>query len=672
MTQTPTAPRHVFRDRKDAGRVLAGLLQHYRSLPGVVVLALPRGGVPVAFEVAQALGAPLDVFIVRKLGVPGREELAMGAIASGGLMVLVDDVVRGLGLSPKVIQEAAERESRELLRRESTYREGRPRLDVTGRTVIVVDDGLATGASMQAAVQALRRLRPAQVVVAVPAAPESTKRELEALADAVICASTPTPFVAVGAAYWDFDQTSDNEVRALLRAAAASTLPGAMPQDDLSLVRACALPVVEGTPTDTVLFDLVGDVHLVLIGEASHGTHEFYEARARMTRRLIQERGFRAVAIEGDWPDAYRVNRFVRGHSKDETAEQALRGFQRFPAWMWRNEVVLHFVAWLREHNDGVDYGAQVGFYGLDLYSLNRSADAVISYLERVDPAAAARARDRYSCLDHHHYDEGEIFGRGAAFGAGEQCERELVEQLVELSRREQEYSVRDGLLAEDEFFCAEQNARVVQAAAHYYRSMFGGRSSTWNQRDLHMTDTLDALIEHLSREPTEPAKIVVWAHNSHLGDARATESSARGELNVGQLVRERHPGDCRSIGFTTHTGTVTAADHWGGTAHRKRVRPGHRGSIEELFHETGLEEFLLLLDERSPTTDVMTQARLERAIGVIYRPETERASHYLHARPGDQFDAVIHLDRTRALTPLEPTAEWEAGEEPETYPTGL
>ncbi len=220
MTQTPTAPRHVFRDRKDAGRVLAGLLHRYRGHPDVVVLALPRGGVPVAFEVAQALGAPLDIFTVRKLGVPGREELAMGAIASGGLMVLVDDVVRGLGLSPKVIQEAAEREARELLRRETTYREGRPRIDVTGRTVIVVDDGLATGASMQAAVQALRRLRPAQIVVAVPAAPESTKRELEAVADEVVCASTPTPFFAVGAAYWDFDQTSDDEVRELLREAA--------------------------------------------------------------------------------------------------------------------------------------------------------------------------------------------------------------------------------------------------------------------------------------------------------------------------------------------------------------------------------------------------------------------------------------------------------------------
>ena len=587
MTQAPAAPRHVFRDRQDAGRVLAGLLHTYRDRPDVVVLALPRGGVPVAYEVARALHAPLDIFTVRKLGVPGHEELAMGAIASGGLMVLVDDVVRGLALSPEVIQQAAAREARELLRRDTTYREGRPRLDVTGRTVIVVDDGLATGASMQAAVEALRRLRPTEIVVAVPAAPESTARDLEALADTVVCATTPSPFLAVGASYWDFDQTSDTLVRDLLRTA-AETAPAAGPPDDLSLIRAAAHPVVDGTPADDLLFDIVGDAHLVLIGEASHGTHEFYEARARMTQRLIQEKGFRAVAVEGDWPDAYRVNQYVRGRSRDETAEEALRGFKRFPAWMWRNEVVLDFVAWLREHNDQQDTRDQTGFYGLDLYSLNRSAEAVIAYLDGVDPMAAERARERYACLDHHTSDDGEVFGRSGAFGAGEACEREIVDQLVELSRHEQEYSVRDGLLAEDEYFCAEQNARVVKAAAHYYRSMFGGRASTWNQRDLHMTDTLDALLEHLSREPDEPARIVVWAHNSHLGDARATEAAGRGELNVGQLVRERHGDDCRSIGFTTHTGTVTAADHWGGTAHRKRVRPGHRSSVEELFHRPG------------------------------------------------------------------------------------
>jgi len=297
-----------FRDRRDAGRVLAGLLDEYRGRSDVIVLGLPRGGVPVAYEVATALGAPLDVFVVRKLGVPGREELAMGAIASGGVTVINDDVARGLGISPEVIGQVAEREGRELLRREQAYGEGRPFPEVTGKVVIVVDDGLATGSSMRAAVEALQRLRPAAIVVAVPAAPESTCRELNALADKVVCATTPSPFSAVGESYWDFTQTTDEEVGDLLRAAPGSrpAAAGGPGPTEVAAIRAEAVPVAEGAPADDMLFDLVGDAYLVLIGEASHGTGEFYTARTQMTRRLIEERGFRAVAAEADWPDAYR------------------------------------------------------------------------------------------------------------------------------------------------------------------------------------------------------------------------------------------------------------------------------------------------------------------------------------------------------------------------------
>ena len=293
-------PHRLFRDRRGAGQVLAGLLKQYRDRGDVIVVGLPRGGVPVAYEVATALGAPLDVFVVRKLGVPGREELAMGAIASGGVTVINDDVVRGLRIPPEAIEQVAERVGRELLRREQAHREGRPFLEVVGKVVIVVDDGLATGSSMRAAVEALRRLRPARIVVAVPAAPESTCRELGALADQVVCATTPSPFFAVGESYWDFSQTTDEEVRDLLRAApgsrpAAVSAPGPA---EVAVIRIEAATVAEGAAGDNVLFDLVGDAHFVLIGEASHGTSEFYAARARMTRRLIEEQGFCAVAAE--------------------------------------------------------------------------------------------------------------------------------------------------------------------------------------------------------------------------------------------------------------------------------------------------------------------------------------------------------------------------------------
>ncbi|MDQ4033639.1 MAG: erythromycin esterase family protein, partial [Actinomycetota bacterium] len=405
----------LFRNRRDAGRVLAGLLDRYRDNPEVIVLGLPRGGVAVAYEVATALRAPLDVFVVRKLGVPGHEEMAMGAIASGRVLVVNDDVVRGLGLSPEVIQRVAEREGREVLRREQAYRAGRPMPDVAGRTTILVDDGLATGASMRAAIHALCQLKPARIVVAVPAAPLSTCREFEALVDEMVCATTPSPFFAVGQSYWDFTQTTDEEVRDLLRAAAQSRPVGAgvAGRTEVAFVRSAAVLTENGVPPDDALLDLVGDAHFVLIGEASHGTHEFYAARASMTQRLVKYKGFCAVAAEADWPDAYRVNRFVRGHSADTTAEEALRGFERFPTWMWRNTVVLDFIGWLHERNAraGDDESNKVGFYGLDLYSLYRSMHEVVSYLERVDPAAAARARERYSCFDHYKGDDGQAYG---------------------------------------------------------------------------------------------------------------------------------------------------------------------------------------------------------------------------------------------------------------------
>jgi predicted phosphoribosyltransferase len=281
----------VFRDRRDAGRVLAGLLEHCRGPDDVIVLGLPRGGVPVAYEVAMALDAPLDVFLVRKLGLPQRPELALGAIAGTGVVVLNDDVVRGFDVAPEVIARVAEEENRELLRRELAYRGDRPPVEVAGRTVIVVDDGLATGASMRAAIQTLRRMRPARLVVAVPAAPKSTCEELAEQVDEVVCATTPSPFFAVGASYWNFSQTTDEEVRDLLRAASLSRPPvGAEGANEVSVVRTGATVVENGVPSDDVLSDLVGDAHFVLIGEASHGTHEFYAARAQMTQRLIEQR----------------------------------------------------------------------------------------------------------------------------------------------------------------------------------------------------------------------------------------------------------------------------------------------------------------------------------------------------------------------------------------------
>jgi erythromycin esterase-like protein len=444
-----------------------------------------------------------------------------------------------------------------------------------------------------------------------------------------------------------------------------------MPKATLSRQLEAVAQPLTGAPEDyEPLLDLIGDARFVLLGEASHGTHEFYRERAQITKRLIQEKGFTAVAVEADWPDAYRVNRYVRGVSDDTESVEALANFKRFPTWMWRNADILDFVGWLRAYNDARPAGAtSVGFYGLDLYSLHTSITAVLGYLDKVDPEAARRARYRYGCFEHFGEDT-QAYGYAASIGLSKSCEDEVISQLTELQRRAAEYAGRDGRVAPDEFFYAEQNARLVKNAEEYYRAMFRGRVSSWNLRDCHMAETLAALATYLQGQG-QRAKIVVWEHNSHLGDARATEMGQAGELNVGQLVRERYGRDAVLIGFSTYSGTVTAATEWGGPAERKRVRPALPDSYEALFHELDLGRFLVVLRDDAAIAS-LRRPRLERAIGVIYRPETERLSHYFSARLPEQFDAVLHFDQTRAVEPLERTATWEKGEAPETFPSGL
>jgi erythromycin esterase-like protein len=436
-------------------------------------------------------------------------------------------------------------------------------------------------------------------------------------------------------------------------------------------VREAARPLSGSAGDYDPLLGWAAGTNLALLGEASHGTHEFYRERAAITKRLITEQGFAAVAVEADWPDASRVNRYVRGFSDDAHAVDALGDFKRFPPWMWRNTDVVDFVEWLRQHNDALPPSApKAGFYGLDLYSLHASMEAVLRYLEKVDPSAAPRVRERYACFDHFG-DDVRRYGMLTMAGVAEPCREEVITVLLDLQRRAAAYAERDGRIARDEFFDAEQNARLVKNAEAYYRSMFLSDVSSWNLRDRHMVETLEALVAYLERRDGRPAKVVVWAHNSHLGDARATEMGQRGELNVGQLVRQRHGSSALLVGFSTHHGTVTAASNWDGPAERKRVRPALTGSYEATFHETNITRFLLRCRD-GEAAEALSDPRLERAIGVIYRPDTERYSHYFHARLSEQFDAVLHFDETKAVEPLERTAEWEAGEVPETFPFGV
>lgn len=438
--------------------------------------------------------------------------------------------------------------------------------------------------------------------------------------------------------------------------------------DIVSSVRRAAIPLSATDDVDAIVQRVAG-ARYVLLGEATHGTHEFYAMRAAISRALIEDHGFTAVVVEADWPDSYRVNRWVRGTGSDRTANDALMGFGRFPTWMWRNRDVIDFVTWLREWNAMQPRDRQAGFYGMDLYSLHASIGIVLDYLGKIDPEAAGRARYRYSCFDHFG-DDVQAYGYATRFGMSRGCEEEVVAQLVELRRRAADYANRDGRVAEDDYFFSEQNARVVLNAERYYRTMFGGRVESWNLRDQHMVDTIDALSTHLGRGGGAP-RMIVWAHNSHLGDARATDMGAAGEHNVGQLMRQRHGSEAALVGFTTHTGTVTAASDWDGPTERKHVVPSLDSSCERLFHDTGLPRFALSLDD-DDLGETLAAPRLERAIGVIYLPRTERVSHYFRASLARQFDVVIHIDTTRALEPLELWARDHTGEPAETFPTGV
>jgi erythromycin esterase-like protein/predicted phosphoribosyltransferase/dienelactone hydrolase len=881
-----TSMHFKFVDRADAGRQLAARLVTM-ALDRPVVYALPRGGVPVALEIAWALHAPLDLMLVRKIGAPGAPEVALGAVVEGEhpQTVINEDVRRISGVDDAYLERARQRELVELERRRARYLGDRPRLDPAGCTAIIVDDGLATGATAKAALIAVKRQGAARTVLAIPAAPEEALTDIRKHADLVVCLHSARRFSGVGAFYSDFHQLTDEETVGLLRQAwaeapgpsqvfarrqvavpplglvgdlcvppeprgivlfahgsgssrlsprnisVADTLntkgfatllldlltadeakdrrnvfdipllaervveaaqwisaepdiadlplglfgastgagaallaaaelhgrveavvsrggrpdlagsrlaevgaptllivggddrqvltlnrqalaelrcekllrivpnathlfeePGALetvtemagawlqhylapsarghapvapsvaqPVSTLAVLRAAAepLPALDD-PAFAAAFDRFGQSRVVLLGEASHGTSEFYRARAAITRRLIEHHGFTIVAVEADWPDAAAIDRYVRRSPHEPMSSSP---FSRFPTWMWRNKDVDDFVAFLRRHNATQSSGDKVGFYGLDLYNMTASIASVLTYLDRVDPKAAEAARTRYACLSPWSRELA-AYGRASLTEGYALCEQPVTRILVDLLQKELRYARQDGA----GFFDAAQNARLVADAERYYRVMYYGSHESWNLRDRHMFDTL----QHILAWAGPDKKAVVWAHNSHIGDARFTDMGMeRGELNIGQLCRQSYGRDATLIGFGTHTGTVAAASEWDAPMEIKTVRPSRPDSYEALCHQVGHERFLL--DLRAGHHDdlrrVLAEPRLERYIGVIYRPETERWSHYTYATLPDQYDAFAWFDETRAVIPL--PAQVTAGDD-ETYPFGL
>ncbi len=874
-----------FTDRAEAGQMLGKLLADM-ELDQPLIYALPRGGVPVAAAIAKRLGAPLDLLLVRKIGAPRNPEVALGALVEGEeeQVVINEDVRQMSGADDAYLARATAEQRAELERRKERYLGNRTRLDPAGRTVVVVDDGLATGATMKAALIGLKRSHPARIVVALPVAPKSALDEIYDQADDILCLHPATAFQGVGGFYDDFHQLTDEETVALLEKVSpggsqqgskkyarqiaipplgligdltvpaapqgivlfahgsgssrrsprnrqvaeklnakgfatllfdlltpeeeqdrrnvfdiplladrvveatiwatsepdledlpiglfgASTGGGAallaaaelrgriaavvsrggrpdlamefLPQvqsptllivgsrdhdvirlneqalaalacpkklrivpgaghlfeepgtldtvidhaadwfkshlraeplkrpapappprteTDLSILRAAAEPLPPiNDPAFARHFDRFGSKRVVLLGEASHGTSEFYRARAAITRRLIEEHGFSIVAVEADWPDAAEVDRHIRQrpHHAPRTTP-----FARFPTWMWRNAEFDSFTRFLKQHNSIQVKKDRVAFYGLDLYNMNASIAAVLSYLDRVDGAAAEVARKRYACLTPWS-TEPAAYGRAALTHGFSVCEKVVTQILVDLLRKQLDYTRLDG----DQFFDATQNSRLVTNAERYYRVMYYGSQLSWNLRDQHMFQTLQQILDHAGPDK----KAVVWAHNSHIGDARHTDMGhSRGELNIGQLCREHFGSAAALIGFGTASGTVAAASEWDAPMEIKTVRPPLPDSHEAICHAVDLERFLwdFRKDQSAAFKSLASQLRLERYIGVIYRPETERASHYSFANMSEQYDAFVWFDETSALSPLATLTDVA---EDETYPFGL
>ncbi|MBS1165099.1 MAG: Erythromycin esterase [Proteobacteria bacterium] len=881
-----TRSQFPFLDRADAGRQLAAKLVTL-TVDRPVVYALPRGGVPVALEIARALHAPLDLILVRKIGAPGAPEVALGAVVEGESpeTVINEDIRQATGADDAYLDRARRREVAELERRRALYLGKHPRLEPVGHTAIVVDDGLATGATAKAALIAIKRQGASKTILAIPVAPEETLADMRQYADIVVCLHPAKQFQGVGAFYCDFHQLTDEETIGLMRqgwaevddtdseasrrqvaipplglignlcvppdprgiilfahgsgssrlsprnvavadklnakgfatllldllttdesrdrrnvfdipllaerlleaviwigaepdiadlplglfgastgagaamlaaaglrarvaavvsrggrpdlagprlaAVEAPTLfivggddrqvlalnrkalaalkcdkllqiipdathlfeePGALETvtdmaiawfehyllpptsapapsaarptpaiSPVAVLRAAAepLPALDD-PAFAAAFDRFGEARVVLLGEASHGTSEFYRARAAITRRLIERHGFTIVAVEADWPDAAAINRYVRRNPHQPMSSTP---FARFPTWMWRNKDVDTFVSFLRRHNTTCAPEAKVGFYGLDLYNMTASIAAVLAYLDRVDPEAAVVARGRYACLTPWSREPA-AYGRVSLTQGYALCERPVTRTLVDLLQNELQYTDKDGF----QFFDAAQNARLVADAERYYRALYYGSHDSWNERDRHMFETLQNILAQAGPH----AKAVVWAHNSHIGDARFTDmGTERGELNIGQLCRQTYGHDAALIGFGTHAGTVAAASEWDAPMEIKVVRPSRPDSYEAWCHAVGLERFLLDLraGQHDDVRHIMAEPRLERYIGVIYRPETERWSHYTHATLPDQYDAFVWFDETSAVVPLPIKV---TGGEDETYPFGL
>lgn len=639
----------MFQDRKHAGRLLGEALSHYKN-EDAVIFALPRGGVPVAAEISTALKLPLDVLIVRKIGAAFQAELAAGAICEDEDPVWNQSVLSQIGLNTEDLAPTLRAEKEKIKKQRELFRNNEKVSNVHHKTVIVVDDGLATGFTMLAAIKYLKKKGAAKIVVAVPVAAEKSARQLKTKVDDVVILEKPADLWAVSQWYDDFSQVSDEEVVADLHR-------NNLNKTDMAFEISRALFKFKKPGDLHALADAVKDKRVVMLGEATHGTAEFYQIRAELSKMLIENHGFSFIAVEGDWPDAEHLNRYI---SKGEgmSARDVLKRNHRWPTWMWANDEVAKLAEWMKYKH--------AGFYGLDVYSLFQSIDEVVRYLKETEPQLAEEVSKRYACFEPFESDEISYAKSLVKFPAG--CKSEVLANLQKLL----DLRIKKITDNDDGLFSAQQNARIVANAEAFYRAMIDSDDKSWNVRDIHMMDTLDQLLERHG----EGAKAIVWAHNTHIGDYRATDMAEAGYVNLGGLARQSYGKEnVALVGFGTHEGKVLASHAWGGVEEIMSVPPAAESSYEHQLHraavQAGAQQFFLLFNHsQSQLTSQLTKRMGHRAIGVVYDPSREKRSNYVPTELSNRYDAFVFVDTTHALNSLH--VPYLQGDFPETWPTGM
>jgi len=646
-----------FENRKQAGVLLGEKLAGYASL-NPVILALPRGGVPLAHEIAEKLNAPLDVCLVKKIPAPEHEEFAIGAVAEDEKPHLNEPVIRKYGLNREKIAEIITGRISEIRTKAKMYREKIHKIPLKGKAVIVVDDGLATGASMKAALKWLRTQDVKKIIVAVPIASTEGAQEIESLCDEFVSLITSDEMWAVGLWYEDFSQVSDAEVMHILEHRKKKQEKQNVDENPRTLeeeIQFHAQPFSKTSELDEMVAEMAGH-RIVMLGEATHGTKDYYQLRREITQRLIRDHGFSFVAVEGDWPDCRKLTDLINKGTTN-ARDSVKRSFHRWPTWMWANEEIPPLIEWMAKEK-------RAAFYGLDVYSLFESLDAIKEMASQFEPSVEKKLNEAYECF--LEFEENEIKYAESLLKIPAGCKQEVISSLREILR------VRLGhaSLSPEDLFDVQQNARVISNAEKYYRTMLHGGNDSWNIRDRHMLETLERLLHFHGAK----SKAIVWAHNTHVGDYHATDMLQDGSINIGGLAREAFGiENVYLLGFGSYSGEVTAGAAWGADVETMPLPEAKSGSWEDYFHKASgvlqSEKFFLNL-RRVDKTSPFYKKLGHRAVGVVYNPRLEKfGSNYVPTKLAERYDGFIFIDVTKALQPISST--FVTGEFPETYPSG-